>query len=110
MPWRACQSPEDSERFISQINAFQLLETQLFIDSTLLKRSMHLPLLFKLFPSSDPEHKCFGNMKRAACLKSVPYKGPFKRSVQFGSKNWKQAFRRSDFKVPLVVRMSESHL
>ena len=29
----------------------------------------------------------------------------------FGSKNWKQAFRRSDFKVPFfVVRMSEGHL
>ena len=32
------------------------------------------------------------------------FKGPFRRSVFkdpiFGSKNWKQAFRRSDFKVP----------
>ena len=41
-------------------------------------------------------------------------KGPFTRSdftdPILGLKNWKQAFRRSDFKVPFVARMWEGHL
>ena len=53
------------ENFID--NAFQLLQTQLFIDNTLLKRSI-FSSYFSYFHRHIQDIKGFESMKQAACL------------------------------------------
>ena len=53
------------ENFID--NAFQLLQTQLFIDNTHLKRSIFRSYLSYFHPQIQ-DIKSFGSMKQAACL------------------------------------------
>ena len=65
-------------------------------------------LAFSVGKETRGDGKRIANMMSTGCFNKMHsmFKGPFRRSVFkdpiFGSENWKQAFRRSDFKVPFL--------